>query len=70
MDKVGVGGHKCVFDGVHKASEHSSQEITHTMLYGKGRKGGLVTGCYSDVTQLLRQHLLVVTWVKLYIATM
>ncbi|KAK2189440.1 hypothetical protein NP493_106g01011 [Ridgeia piscesae] len=32
VDKVGVGGHKCVFNGVHKASEHSSQEITHTML--------------------------------------
>ncbi|KAI0241095.1 hypothetical protein LSAT2_001753 [Lamellibrachia satsuma] len=38
-DKVGVGAHRCVFDGAHKATDHSSQEITHTMLYGKGRRG-------------------------------
>ena len=52
-DKVGVGAHRCVFDGSHKATDHSSQEITHTMLYGKGRRG---EGGYIDVTRML--HLL------------
>lgn len=28
---------KCTFDGEHKASRTSSDEITHKMLFGRGR---------------------------------
>ena len=30
-------GLKCVFDGTHKATNTSNNEITHTMLFGRGR---------------------------------
>ena len=30
-------GMKCTFEGVHKATNTSSDEITHKMLYGRGR---------------------------------
>ena len=32
-------GMKCTFEGVHKATNTSSDEITHKMLYGRGRTG-------------------------------
>lgn len=31
-------GMKCTFNGVHKATDTSSDEITHKMLYGRGRR--------------------------------
>lgn len=31
-------GMKCTFEGVHKATDTSSDEITHKMLYGRGRR--------------------------------
>ena len=38
-DTLGTGSRCCVFNGVHKATERSTQETTHTMLYGKNRRG-------------------------------
>jgi len=32
-------GMKCKFNGEHKATRTTEEEITHTMLYGKGRNG-------------------------------
>ena len=30
-------GMKCTFDGEHKATRTSSNELTHQMLFGRGR---------------------------------
>ncbi|XP_041354401.1 spermatogenesis-associated serine-rich protein 1-like [Gigantopelta aegis] len=35
-------GLRCVFDGTHKATNTSENEITHTMLYGRGRPEPLI----------------------------
>ena len=36
LSKVGL---RCVFDGVHRATAVSENELTHSMLFGKGRNG-------------------------------
>ena len=35
-------GMKCTFNGEHKATRTSSNELTHQMLFGKGRNRKLV----------------------------
>lgn len=36
LTKIGL---RCHFDGVHKSTNTSHDEITHSMLFGKNRKG-------------------------------